>query len=533
MARGPLAVLTLIAACSGPEKSPLPTNELLVIGYDREPDTLNRFSTHILEDTMICISEGLTVWNEKMEAVPVLAEVIPSPENGLARVLDDGRLEVTWKLRPGIRWHDGEPFDSRDVAFTVETINDPAYNPESTEGFDLIESVETPDDLTAVVTYRRIYAAYQDQFWRGALPRHVLQGKDLNAFPEYDRKPIGTGPYRVEEWRTGEYLLLTRNESYWRGSPAIEKLLFRFLASSNTRMNQLRAGEVQVVDNVPLDKVDELIGIPGVQVSRTMGNSYAHLALNLREVPAFRDLRVRQAVAHAIDRRAIAEDVLEGVVTVVDSVIQPMSWAYNAGVEFYDYDPARARELLREAGYEDRDFDGVVEKEGVPLSFPGTTRSGHAEWEMVLQVLQAQLKSVGIGMEIRNYEPTLLGELWFSGKLPFFLSAWTLPADPEITLFYASDRTPPRGRNIYYYENEELTRLLYASDQTVDRDERKELLFQAQEILAREVPEIPLYNRTIVSAFPEALENVKPNPTNAGLFWNVHEWEFDSKGDDP
>jgi peptide/nickel transport system substrate-binding protein len=159
-----------------------------------------------------------------------------------------------------------------------------------------------------------------------------------------------------------------------------------------------------------------------------------------------------------------------------------------------------------------------VEREGVPLTFAGTTRSGHAEWEMVLQVLQAQLKAVGIGMEIRNYEPTLLGELWFSGKLPFFLSAWTLPADPEITLFYASDRTPPRGRNIYYYENEELTRLLYSSD---------------QEILAREVPEIPLYNRTIVSAFPDTLRNVKPNPTNAGLFWNVHEWELEAPAADP
>jgi peptide/nickel transport system substrate-binding protein len=298
-------------------------------------------------------------------------------------------------------------------------------------------------------------------------------------------------------------------------------------------MNQLRAGEVHVVDNVPLDKLDELEGIPGVEVSRTMGNSYAHVALNLREVPAFRDLKVRQAVAHAIDRRAIAEDVLEGVVTVVDSVIQPMSWAHNAGVAAYGYDPARARELLGEAGYEDRDGDGIVEKEGVPLSFPGTTRSGHAEWEMVLQVLQAQLKSVGIAMEIRNYEPTMLGELWFGGKLPFFLSAWTLPADPEITLFYASDRTPPRGRNTYYYENEELTRLLYASDQTVDRKKRKELLFQAQEILAREVPEIPLYNRTMVSAFPAALRNVKPNPTNAGLFWNVHEWELEAPSADP
>jgi peptide/nickel transport system substrate-binding protein len=523
----PIAPLVMLcAACSGSRTAVPPANELLIVGYDREPDTLNRFSTHILEDTMICISEGLTVWNEKMETVPVLAEVVPSPENGLARVLEDGRLEVTWKLRPGVLWHDGEPFTSKDVAFTVETINDPGYNPESTEGFDLIESVATRGDLSAIVTYRRVYAAYQDQFWRGALPRHLLEGKDLNAFPGYDRKPIGTGPYKVEEWRTGEYLLLARNESYWRGAPAIEKILFRFLPSSNTRMNQLRSGEVHVVDNVPLDKVDEAEAAQGIRVSRTMGNSYAHVALNLREVPAFRDRRVRQALAHAIDRRAIVEDVLDSVVTVVDSVIQPMSWAFNPDVEAYRYDPARARELLREAGYEDRNGDGIVEKDGVPLAFPGTTRSGHAEWEMVLQVIQSQLKAVGVGMDIRNYEPTMLGELWFTGKLPFFLSAWTLPADPEITLFYASDRTPPAGRNIYYYENEELTRLLYASDETIDRGRRRELLFQAQEILAREVPEIPLYNRTIVSAFPETLRGVKPNPTNAGLFWNVHEWSF-------
>ncbi|MGI0148554.1 MAG: peptide ABC transporter substrate-binding protein, partial [Thermoplasmata archaeon] len=386
-------VPALAAACSGPRTPAPPTNELLVIGYDREPDTLNRFSTHILEDTMICISEGLTVWNERMEVVPVLAEIVPSPENGLVRVLDDGRLEVTWKLRSGIRWHDGEPFTSRDVAFTVETINDPSYNPESTEGFDLIESVATPDDLTAVVTYREIYAAYQDQFWRGVLPRHLLEGRDLNAFPEYDRNPIGTGPYKVEEWRTGESLMLVRNEDYWRGVPPIRKLLFRFLPSTNTRVNQLRAGEVHVVDTVPLDKIDEIEGLSGITVSRTMGNSYTHVALNLREVPAFRDLRVRQAVAHAIDRRAIAEDVLGGVVTVVDSVIQPMSWAFNDSVKSYGYDPARARELLREAGYEDRDGDGIVEKGGVPLTFPGTTRSGHVEWEMVLQVLQAQLKA--------------------------------------------------------------------------------------------------------------------------------------------
>ncbi len=356
--------------------------------------------------------------------------------------------------------------------------------------------METPDEHTAIVHYREVYAPYQDQFWRGCLPRHVLEGKDLNRYPAYDRNPLGTGPYRVKEWRTGEYLLLERNEDYWRGPPAIKQILFRFLPSSNTRMNQLRSGEVHIVDNVPLDKVREAELVDGLTVSRTMANSYAHVALNLREVPAFDDIRVRQAVAHAINRKAIAEDVLEGVVTVVDSVIQPPSWAFNPEVQFYNYDPEKARSLLLEAGWADSDGDGVVDKDGKSLSFIGTTRSGHAEWEKVLQVLQAQLRDVGIQLEIRNYEPTLLGELWFGGKLQFFLSAWTLPADPEITLFFAADRTPPRGRNIYFYENAELTEILYGSDQTVDREERKEMLFRAQEIVARDIPLIPLYNRT-------------------------------------
>jgi peptide/nickel transport system substrate-binding protein len=387
--------------------------------------------------------------------------------------------------------------------------------------------VDTPDAHTAIVHYSEVYAPYLDQFWRGCLPKHVLEGKDLNSYPPYDRNPVGNGPYRVKEWKTGEYLLLERNEDYWKGPPPIRQILFRFLPSSNTRLNQLRSGEVHIVDNVPLDKVTEAESVPGLTVSRTMANSYAHVALNSREVPAFRDVRVRRALAHAIDRDAIARDVLEGVVTVVDSVIQPPSWAFNSDVRFYEYDLEQATQLLREAGWEDSDGDGVVDREGEPLSFIGTTRAGHAEWEKVLQVLQAQLRQVGVHVEIRNYEPTLLGELWFTGKTQFFLSAWTLPADPEITLFFAADRTPPAGRNIYFYENDELTEILYASDQTVDRQRRTELLFRAQEIVARDVPLIPLYNRTIVSAFPQSLHNVKPNPTNAGLFWNVHEWTFE------
>ena len=171
------------------------SNDLLIVAYDREPDTLNRFSTHILEDVQTCVVEGLVTTDEKMQVVPLLATEVPTPENGGVVMRPDGGMDVTWKLRPGVRWHDGVPFTSADVQFTVDAINSPQYNPESTDGFDRITSVDTPDSLTAVVHYREPYAPYEIQFIRGALPKHLLKGKDIDTASEYNRKPLGTGPY--------------------------------------------------------------------------------------------------------------------------------------------------------------------------------------------------------------------------------------------------------------------------------------------------------------------------------------------------
>src|SRR5262245_30143988 len=158
------AALGLSAGCARERQGPPPSNDLLIIGYDREPDTLNRFSTHILEDIQTCIVEGLTITDEKMQVVPLLAERVPTPENGDVKLRPDGGMDVTWTLRPNITWHDGKPLTSADIKFTVEAINSPSYNPESTDGFDRIASVDTPDSLTAVVHYREVYAPYDIQF---------------------------------------------------------------------------------------------------------------------------------------------------------------------------------------------------------------------------------------------------------------------------------------------------------------------------------------------------------------------------------
>ncbi|MFN8062568.1 MAG: peptide ABC transporter substrate-binding protein [Vicinamibacterales bacterium] len=529
-----LAAVTLIVvlgssgACARRTADAGPSNDLLIVGYDREPDTLNRFATHILEDVETCIVEGLTTTDEKMNVVPLLAEDVPTLDNGGVELKPDGTMDVTWRLRPNLTWHDGRPVTSADVQFTVDAINDPKWNPESTDGFDRIASVETPDAQTAVVHYREVYAPYALQFVRGLLPKHVLAGRDIESANDYNRNPLGTGPYHLAEWKTGEHILLERVPDYWRGSslPAIKRILFKFIPNTNTRINQLKSGEVHLVALVPWDKYREVSDLPALTVHRMMGNSYEHVTLNEQFFPPFADVRVRRALTHAIDRELITKTIVDGLAPVVHGPIQPLSWAFEPDVETYPFDPGRARQLLQEAGWTEG-ASGVREKAGRPLAFTLLAQSGFAVRENVAQTIQQQLHDVGVDMRIQLYDGTTISSVWFAGKFDAMLHWWHMPADPELTLFFAKDRTPPAGRNINYLMDDELTALLYASDRTVDMARRKALLSQAQKRLATLAPEIPLFNVTRLDAVPARLRHFKGNPTNTGVFWNVHEWTIE------
>jgi peptide/nickel transport system substrate-binding protein len=463
-----------------------------------------------------------------MRIIPLLAAEVPTLENGGVRLRPDGGMDVTWRIRPGIKWHDGVPFTSADVKFTVEAINSPAYNPESTDGFDRIASVETPDSLTAIGRYREVYAPYALQFVRGALPKHLLEGRDIDGAQDYNRSPLGTGPYRVAEWKTGEHVLLERVPGYWQGDslPAIRRILFRFIANTTTRINQLRGGEVHVAALVPWDKYREVKDVPGLSIHRMTGNSYEHVTLNQRAVEAFRDVRVRQAMTHAVDRDLIVRTILDSLAPVIHGPIQSVSWAFTDSVTRYDFNPDRARELLDAAGWRDGNGDGIREKDGRPLSFTMITQAGFAVRENVSQVLQRMWRDVGIDAQVRLVDGTSISGLWFEGKFDAMLHWWHMPADPELTLFFASDRTPPNGRNINYVDDDSLTKLLYASDRTVDQPRRRALLVAAQQRIADLAVEIPLYNVTRLDAVPANLEGFTGNPTNAGIFWNVHAWRL-------
>jgi peptide/nickel transport system substrate-binding protein len=527
-------VLGLLAGCSGASPSTSTSTasagpaDRLVVGYDREPDTLNRFSTHILEDIETCVVEGLVTTDEKMNVVPLLAASIPTLENGGVVLRKDGGMDVTWTLRPEVRWHDGTPHTSADVKFTVEAINSPAYNPESTDGFDRITGVDTPDPHTAVLHYKEVYAPYQLQFMRGTLPRHVLHGRDIDTANDYNRAPLGTGPYKVAEWKSGEYIRLEAVPDYWQGAglPRIKTLIFKFIANTNTRINQLKSGEVDMVVMFPWDKHREVAAIPGVTVHRTDGNGYEHVTMNQRAFPAFADVRVRQALTHAVDRELITKTILEGLAPITHGPVQPVSWAHNPEVRRYGFDPARARTLLDEAGWRDGDGDGVREKDGRRFAFTLITQAGFAVRENVAQVLQRQFRDVGVAAAVQLHDGTSISKLWFEGKFDAMLHWWQLPADPELTLFFAKDRTPPHGRNINYVVDDALTTLVYAADRTVDQVARAKALREAQARIADLAIEIPLYGVSKLDAVPTRLEGFTGNPTNTGPFWNVHTWRL-------
>jgi peptide/nickel transport system substrate-binding protein len=355
----------------------------------------------------------------------------------------------------------------------------------------------------------------------------VLDGRDIDRAQDYNRAPLGTGPYRVVEWKAGEYILLERVPHYWRGDeyPKIRRLLFKFVTNTNTRISQLESGEVHIVALVPWDKYREVAAVPSIVVHRTPGNAYEHVTLNERQVPAFADVRVRRALIMALDRELYARTILSGLAPVVNGPIQPVSWAYASDVRPYPYDPAKARALLDEAGWQPG-ADGIRERTGRRLAFTLVTQAGYAIRENMAQAIERQLRDVGVDVSVQLQDGTALSAIWFEGKFDAMLHWWQLPSDPELTTFFAADRTPPAGRNINYFRNDELTRLLYASDRTVDRGERKALLQRAQAIIADQVPEIPLYNVTRLDAVPASLRHFKGNPTNTGIFWNVHEWEI-------
>jgi peptide/nickel transport system substrate-binding protein len=500
----------------------------LTVGLPYDIDTLNAYSTAELGDVEAAVVEGLLVPDEHARYIPVLATEVPTLANGGIQLTQGGTaMRVIYHLRPGVKWHDGAPFTSADVKFTWETVRDPRFLAESKDGSQDVTSIDTPDDLTAVVNYRAVAPAFASTlFTFGILPRHLLQGHDLNH-DVYNQKPIGTGPFRVSEFRRGQYVVLDRNPFYWRHDehgdplPYLDRVIFKVIPSSNTLGALIRAGDVLLAPRIPYMLAKQLQGARNVELVSGPSLGWLHLDFGLKSESRLRDPVLRHAIAQAINRAALVK-AAGGYPQPIRSPIVPMLDAlYDASPEAQApaYDPEAANQALDAAGYR-RGPDGFRSKDGKPLNFWITTRSGEIDGEIGEQIIMAELKAIGIRVTADNKNGIAYREARYRGDFDLLYSRWVTAADPVYSVFYGS-HGPLNGQG---YASPELDAALERMETSIEPAPRRTAASDVQRILARDLPAVPLLNMVSIAAKSRRLKNFTTNPTNMTDFSAIARW---------
>ena len=528
----PIAGLTvvavaLLAGCGGADGKAADGKKILRVAYEREIDLLNPFTSQNLVDISFSMIEGLVTTDGHNRFVPVLAKTIPTKENGLVVANPDGTLDMTWPLQPHVSWHDGRPFTSRDVCFTWKFVTNPASETYNREQYLGIKDCRTPNDTTVVFRWDGEYA-YYDGLFEAILPEHLLgqmTAEQIVQFEPYNRgsKTIGTGPFKFSEWKAGEYIRVVRNDHYWRGKdyPKIDEIVWAFIPDANTRMNALKSGQYHFGRILPI-QVKDVAALPGYQTYLIPSNSVMHLDLSVKTPNGkalFADPNVRRALFQVIDKQAIAGQLMEGTVPVANSPINTTSRFYNPAVPVHPVNPDGAKHLLDQAGWT-IGADGVRTKDGTRFAFTILNRAGATDRIAVAQVIQAELKAIGVEVKFETLESAAWTERWRSSRWEAVVSAWFLPADPSLTGLYACDG----ANNMTGFCDPALDPLLKRSDRTLSFRDRKRDLDSVQVYLAQSARTLPLYYNVIPELVSTKVGNYRGSGTNFGSFWNLFDW---------
>ncbi|MDR2935300.1 MAG: peptide-binding protein [Candidatus Adiutrix sp.] len=459
------------------------------------------------------VYDGLVKLDKNLELVPALAE---------AWEFSEDQRTLTFKLRQGVSWHDGQPFTARDALFTYELMVDPGTPTAYANSFQQIEKAEAVDDHTFRVTYRRPLAKALSTWSFSIMPAHLLEGRDLAASP-LARRPVGTGPYKMEKWEAGQRVTLVANDDYFEGRPHIDRVVIKVIPDLNAQMLELEAGHIDTMNLTP-DQYEEKSGEADFKsaynVFRYPAFSYGYLGFNL-ERPLFQDRKVRQALAHAIDLDEIVEGVLLGLGRVANGPFKPDMWASNHDIAPYPYDPAKARALLAEAGWLER--DGLLVRDGRPFSFTIVTNQGNKIREQVGAIIQARLKEIGVEVKLQVIEwAAFLKEFLDRHNFDAVIMGWTIPTDPDLFDIWHSSKNRPGELNFISYRNEEVDRLVDEARFILDQDERKKIYDRVQEILHDDVPYVFLY---VPDALPVVARRfIGPEVGPGGLGHNFNQW---------
>lgn len=442
-------------------------------------------------DVADLVYNGLVRYDDQLNIVGNLAESWEISPDG---------LEITFFLRRGVKWHDGAPFTAEDVRFTYERLVDPGTPTAYAEDFLQVESFQVVDDHTVRVRYGEPFAPALISWSMYILPKHLLEGRDLTTSP-LARSPVGTGPYRFVEWRSGEQIVLAASGDYWEGRPGIDRHITRIIPDTATMFLELKAGNVDWMGLDPVQytrQTDSAAFRRDFRKHRHLEFMYTYLGFNLED-PRFADRRVRQAVAFAIDKEELVDIVLHGLGQAATGHYKPGTWVYNPDVKKYPHDPEEARRLLASAGWEDTDGDGWLDREGADgkrekFAFTIVTNQGNRKRAMSAEIIQGRLKEVGIEVSIRIVEwAAFLKNFVRPRNFEAVILGWRTVPDPDAYDVWHSSKTGPSELNHVSFRNGEVDELLERGRRSFDREVRRQAYFRIQEILAEEQPYVFLF----------------------------------------
>jgi peptide/nickel transport system substrate-binding protein len=397
------------------------------------------------------------------------------------------------------------------------------------EDFRAVDTVEAVDARTVRIAYEKAYAKALLSWGTWMLPRHLLEhyvrAGRLREAPQNMRAPVGTGPYRFREWRAGEKIVLTANRDFYDGRPYISRVVYRVIPSQATIFLELKARGVDDANLTALQfaRQSEYPAFKkAYQKFRYPSSAYTYVGFNLKD-PRFADRRVRRAFAHAIDKKQLIDGVLMGLGRDATGPYKPGTWVYNPEVRRYPYDLGRARQILAEAGWKDQNADGLLVKDGQPFTFTLMTNQGNDERKKVAEIIQASLRELGVGVEIRILEwASFIKEYVKKRRFEAIVLGWGIGLDPDQYEIWHSSKTGPDDLNHISYANPDVDKLLERGRNSCVQAERKKSYDRLQEILAEDEPIIFLYFRDSLPAVASRVHGIVPSPN--GISYNFTEW---------
>lgn len=512
----------LLTSCSPVGSRHTSGSALIFSGLAGEPDSLNPMLSNEadLYNFSHLYMSYLIENDDRGEAVPEIAREVPTRANG--GISSDLRT-ITYHLRRHVRWQDGAPLTARDVIFSYRAIVNPRNDVPTRVGYDEISAIAAPDDHTVVVRLRRRFSPFVQYFFGpqgvGAIvPAHLLAAYgDLNRIA-YDQRPIGSGPFRVVAWRHGDSVTLTANPLYWRGKPDIDRIVYRIIPDPNTRLEQLRTGEVDAYFDVDPQLLPQMRAIPGIRIALTPVNDLHVLRFNLGD-PVLRQISVRKAIAMAIDRQTLLAAATHGSGAVVDADQPSSGWAYDPSTSAIRYDPKEARRLL--AG----------RRLQLTLAIAPQIINGS---QLVGAIIQEDLRRVGITATIKQYPSGMFyaaaadGGVLAGGRYQLAYDAWwVLGNDPNDSWNFACGQFPPEGLNYSLWCNRQADGAMREALATVDLGKRKADYAVVQRAIARDLPIFTLWQVRIPDAYRTYVHGIAPSPAGS-TFWNAWSWKIRS-----